>query len=146
MTTVVQEIIVPLSDEEARLLQQLEQSLAAEDPDFASTLRGSAFEERNRRLAALSAVGFLAGLGVLFFGTMATYTWLAVLGFVVMVGSGHVFVTAWRRGFGSEVEEPVTDISSGPRRSRRERGGSSTSFVERMEQRWQRRRDDDGRF
>src|SRR4051794_27874211 len=32
---------VPLSDEEARLLHQLEQSLAAEDPDFASTLRGS---------------------------------------------------------------------------------------------------------
>ena len=40
---------MPLSDEEARLLHQLEQSLAAEDPDFASTLRGSKFMAHNRR-------------------------------------------------------------------------------------------------
>ncbi|MFT4298489.1 MAG: DUF3040 domain-containing protein [Aeromicrobium sp.] len=137
---------MPLSDEEARLLQQLEQSLAAEDPDFASTLRGSAFEARNRRWAALAVLGFLAGLGVLFYGTMLTLTWLAVAGFVLMVASGYLFITAWRRGMGADADE-APRAPQGPRRvSRGDRGRSSGSFVERMEQRWQRRRDGDHGF
>lgn len=142
---------MPLSDEEARLLQQLEQSLAAEDPAFASTLRGSALEARNRRLAVLAAIGFIAGLGVLFYGTMLTYTWLAVVGFVLMVGSGYLFVGSWRRGFGSGSDAPPPGRSSGPRAPRAGSGRSSKpqkpgSFVERMEQRWQKRRDDNGGF
>lgn len=139
---------MPLSDEEARLLQQLEQSLAAEDPAFASTLRGSALEARNRRLAVLAAVGFIAGLGVLFYGTMLTYTWLAVIGFVLMIGSGYLFVGSWRRGFGSGADTPPASRAGGPRGSRPSQGRpqKSGSFVERMEQRWQKRRDDNGGF
>lgn len=139
---------MPLSDEEARLLQQLEQSLAAEDPAFASTLRGSALEARNRRLAVLAAVGFIAGLGVLFYGTMLTYTWLAVIGFVLMIGSGYLFVGSWRRGFGSGADAPPAGRAGGPRASRPSQGRpqKSGSFVERMEQRWQKRRDDNGGF
>jgi len=139
---------VPLSDEEARLLQQLEQSLAAEDPAFASTLRGSALEARNRRIAVLAGIGFLAGLGVLFYGTMLTYTWLAVVGFVLMIGSGYLVVSAWRRGFGSAADEPAPRSGAGPR-SRpggAARPQKSGSFVERMEQRWQKRRDNDQGF
>ncbi len=142
---------MPLSDEEARLLQQLEQSLAAEDPAFASTLRGSALEARNRRLAVLAAIGFVAGLGVLFYGTMLTYTWLAVVGFVLMIGSGYLFVGSWRRGFGSGSDAPSPGRSSGPSAPRAGTGRpqkpqKSGSFVERMEQRWQKRRDDNGGF
>ncbi len=139
---------MPLSDEEARLLQQLEQSLAAEDPAFASTLRGSALEARNRRLAVLAAVGFIAGLGVLFYGTMLTYTWLAVIGFVLMIGSGYLFVGSWRRGFGSGADAPPVSRASGPQSPRASQGRpqKSGSFVERMEQRWQKRRDDNGGF
>lgn len=139
---------MPLSDEEARLLQQLEQSLAAEDPAFASTLRGSALEARNRRLAVLAAVGFIAGLGVLFYGTMLTYTWLAVIGFVLMIGSGYLFVGSWRRGFGSGADAPPVSRAGGPRSPRPSQGRpqKSGSFVERMEQRWQKRRDDNGGF
>ncbi len=142
---------MPLSDEEARLLQQLEQSLAAEDPAFASTLRGSALEARNRRLAVLAAIGFVAGLGVLFYGTMLTYTWLAVIGFVLMIGSGYLFVGSWRRGFGSGADATPQGRASGPRAPRASGGRpqkpqKSGSFVERMEQRWQKRRDDNGGF
>ena len=142
---------MPLSDEEARLLQQLEQSLAAEDPAFASTLRGSALEARNRRLAVLAAIGFIAGLGVLFYGTMLTYTWLAVVGFVLMVGSGYLFLGSWRRGFGSGSDAPPAARSGGPGAPRPSTGRTpkpqkSGSFVERMEQRWQKRRDDNGGF
>ena len=122
---------MPLSDEEARLLHQLEQSLAAEDPDFASTLRGSKFLAHNRRIAILAVLGFLAGIALLFGGAVSAMTWLGALGFVVMLGSAYVFVTAWRRGIGPGEED---EEGSSPQKP-------SGSFVDRLEERWQRRQD-----
>lgn len=128
---------MPLSDEEARLLQQLEQSLAAEDPDFASTLRGSAFAARNRRIAALGALGFVAGIAVLFAGVVSALTWVGVLGFLAMLGSAYVFAGAWRRGALTAEESGERPAAGrGPRQAR-------GSFSERMEERWQRRQDGD---
>jgi len=124
---------VPLSDEEARLLAQLEQSLAAEDPEFASTLRGSKLVAHNRRVAAICVVAFLAGMAMLLGGVMAKTTWLGVLGFVAMVAGAYFFVRAWRRGI-SGAEDSQPSRPSSPK--------SSGSFVDRMEQRWQRRQDE----
>jgi hypothetical protein len=129
---------VPLSDEEARLLHQLEQSLAAEDPDFASTLRGSKFMAHNRRVAVLSALGFVAGVVVLFTGAVSKMTWLGVIGFLVMVGTAFLFSQAWKHGIGGRDDQVAA--SSG-RSSRQQK--TSGSFVDRMEERWQRRRDGD---
>lgn len=134
---------MPLSEEEARLLHQLEQSLAAEDPDFASTLRGSKQAARNRRVAVAAGLGFVIGLVVLFSGAVIAQTWLGVLGFVVMLVASYLFVTAFKRGLtGGEVE--TTERPSSP-----SSGGSSGqaggSFVDRMEERWQRRQDGDDR-
>ena len=124
---------MPLSDEEARLLHQLEQSLAAEDPDFASTLRGSKFLAHNRRVAILAVLGFLAGIALLFGGAVSAMTWLGVLGFVVMLGAAYVFVTAWRRGIGQAEDDGRRGSPQKP----------SGSFVDRLEERWQRRQDGD---
>lgn len=123
---------MPLSEEEARLLQQLEQSLAAEDPDFASTLRGSKFLAHNRRVAILAALGFVVGLVLLLCGAVFTMTWLGALGFVAMVVTAYLFLNAWRRGIGGSDERSVP---SSPKQS--------GSFVDRMEERWQRRQDGD---
>jgi len=128
---------VPLSDEEARLLHQLEQSLAAEDPDFASTLRGSKFMAHNRRVAVLSALGFIAGLVVMFTGAVTKMTWLGVIGFLAMVGTAFLFSQAWRRGIGGR-DDDASAPSGRPGRPQKQSG----SFVDRMEERWQRRRDD----
>ena len=130
---------MPLSDEEARLLHQLEQSLAAEDPDFASTLRGSKFMARNRRVAVLSALGFIAGLVVMFAGVVSKLTWLGVIGFLLMVGTAFVFTQAWKRGIGGRDDESAAPAGPRPRQQK-----PSGSFVDRMEERWQRRRDGDG--
>jgi len=132
---------VPLSDEEARLLQQLEQSLAAEDPEFASTLRGSRLVARTRRVAVLSALGFLAGIGLLLAGVMVPQTVLGVIGFVAMLGSAYLFVTSYRRGL-TVAAAPVTPAPKG-RKGRTKSPRTSGSFVDRMEQRWNRRRDGD---
>ena len=126
---------MPLSDEEARLLHQLEQSLAADDPDFASTLRGSKLLAKSkRRVATLSIVGFLAGLGLLF-GGIAGPTWLGVLGYVVMFGAVYIFVTAGRKGFGGAAELSHPSAAAKP----------PGTFVDRMEERWHRRQQGDER-
>nr|WP_244633506.1 DUF3040 domain-containing protein [Aeromicrobium sp. CFBP 8757] len=113
--------------------------MAAEDPDFASTLRGSKFMARNRRVAVLSALGFIAGLVVMFSGAVSKMTWLGVIGFLLMVGTAFLFSQAWKRGIGGREDE--TAAPSGPRQRQQKPSGS---FVDRMEERWQRRRDGDG--
>jgi hypothetical protein len=128
---------VPLSDEEARLLHQLEQSLAAEDPDFASTLRGSKFMAHNRRIAILAVLGFIGGLVLLFAGAVSAMTWLGVVGFVAMLATAYLFMNAWKRGIGRSSEEPA--------RSSGKPAKPTGTFVDRMEERWQRRRDGDER-
>ena len=124
---------MPLSDEEARLLHQLEQSLAAEDPDFASTLRGSKLLAKSKRLAVLSALGFVTGLGVMFAGVVLPLTWLGIVGFVLMIAAAYLFVTINRQRLGA----PGQRTPSAAR--------SNSSFVDRMEERWQRRQDGDER-
>ncbi len=135
---------MPLSDEEARMLQQLEQSLAAEDPDFASTLRGSKLLARNRRIAVLAGLGFVVGLVVLFSGAVFALTWLGILGFLGMLGSGYAFAVAWKRGIGGadEAERAAGPASRAPQGKQPKSGGS---FVNRMEERWQRRQDGEDR-
>ncbi len=123
---------MPLSDEEARLLHQLEQSLAAEDPEFASTLRGSKFMAHNRRMAVGAVLGFIAGIVLLFAGAVSAMTWLGVLGFVAMLSMSYLFLNAYKRGIGS----PEVERSSAT-------GKPTGKFVDRMEERWQRRRDGD---
>lgn len=125
---------MPLSDEEARLLHQLEQSLAAEDPDFASTLRGSKQAARNRKIAAIGGLGLVAGIAILFAGAVTAMTWLGIGGFVIMLVSAYFAVTAWRRGFvGGDQPATVSAPTQKP----------SGSFVDRMEERWQRRQQGD---
>ena len=128
---------MPLSDEEARLLHQLEQSLAAEDPDFASTLRGSKFMAHNRRVAILAVLGFLGGLVLLFAGAVSAMTWLGVVGFVTMLATAYLFMNAWKRGIGRNDEEAARGSGKPPK--------PTGTFVDRMEERWQRRRDGDDR-
>ena len=47
----VSEDSVPLSEEELRLLEQMERALSEEDPKFASTLRGTTLRQAARRRA-----------------------------------------------------------------------------------------------
>jgi len=131
---------VPLSEEEQRLLQQMEQALAAEDPKFASALRGSTLQARSRRHALLAAVGFVVGIVVLVVGAVSTVTAVSVAGFLVMLGSAYMFVVLWRRSQGSATAQPETprSFSRGTPSSTR----SSGSFMERIEARWRRRRDE----
>src|ERR1700709_616306 len=87
---------MPLSDHEQRMLDQIEGALYAEDPKFASSVRGGGLRAPTARRRLQGAALFVPGLamlvsGVAFKATMiGTFPVLSVLGFVVMF-AGVVF-------------------------------------------------------
>ncbi|MBW9206246.1 DUF3040 domain-containing protein [Mumia sp. zg.B53] len=132
---------MPLSEEEQRLLEQLEQALAAEDPRLASTLRGSKLRARARRIIVLASIGFVAGVAMLMIGVIAASTPVGVAGFALMVAGAYFFLTTWRS---RDVEGPDESTQTAPPRPKQGSGSTSDSFMHRMEERWRRRRDDSG--
>jgi hypothetical protein len=134
---------MPLSENEQRLLEQMERALYDEDPKFATTLRGSDLRAHYRKRLALAAAGFGLGVVALLAGAVTPIVPLGVVGFLVMLGSAWYAMTAWRRipGPGELVASPVSPSTGGkPRRTK-----ASGSLVERAEERWRRRRDEMGR-
>jgi len=71
-----------LSADEQRLLDQLEESLRAEDPDLARKLETHSESPTPRRWAIVIAC-FLAGLALLVVGMLVKFP-ISVLGFLVM--------------------------------------------------------------
>lgn len=128
---------MPLSEEEQRLLEQMEEALAAEDPKFVSTLRGSSSRSRTKRIAILSTLGFIVGVVILMTGAVTAFPPVAVAGFVVMLGCAYVAVTHWRRVGEPELPSNVHPIGKGKSRQSAQPSG----FMNRMEDRWRRRRD-----
>jgi DUF3040 family protein len=144
---------VPLSEEELRLLEQMERALVEEDPKLASTLRGTSLRRSARRRAILAGACFVVGVAVLMSGAITAYWMLGMLGFVIMLGSATVAVTALRGRQAAPAENRsaghpahgFTVIEGGRAgRTRRTRRVSSGSFMERLEERWRRRREDNG--
>ena len=146
---------MPLSEEELRLLEQMERALVEEDPKLASTLRGTAFRRAARRRAILAGACFVLGVVVLMTGAVASITLVGVIGFVIMLASATIALTAMRGPHGPAAADPRTSahpshgsftVIDGGRsgRTRRTRRTSHGSFMERMEDRWRRRREEGG--
>ena len=87
---------MPLSEEELRLLEQMERALVEEDPKLASTLRGTAFRRSARRRAVVAGACFVVGVVVLMTGAVAQITPVGIVGFVIMLVSATVALTALR--------------------------------------------------
>ena len=130
---------MPLSDHEQRMLDQIESALYAEDPKFASSVRGGGLACADGAATAAGRGLFLLGLamlvsGVAFKATMiGTFPVLSVLGFVVMFG-GVVFAITGPRLAG-RGERPGSSSASRQRRGK----GAGGSFTSRMEDRFRRR-------
>jgi hypothetical protein len=134
---------VPLSEHEQRMLEQMERALYAEDPKFASALEGSGLRTYTRRRIYLSLLGFLAGIGLLMGGMIARQPWISVVGFLVMLGSAVLAVTGWRR-VGRPGEHPPAAAARSRRFGRRHQQPRRGKVIDRIEERWQRRRDEQG--
>ena len=106
---------MPLSEEELRLLEQMERALVEEDPKLASTLRGTAFRRSARRRAIIAGVCFLVGVAVLMTGAVAQITVVGIAGFVVMLLSATIALTAMRGQAASGSARPAHGSPPQPR-------------------------------
>ncbi|MEW1656303.1 DUF3040 domain-containing protein [Streptomyces sp. NPDC093707] len=128
---------MPLSEHEQRMLEQMERALYAEDPKFATALEGSGLRTYTRRRVYQAVVGFLVGIALLMAGMVAQLIWVSVVGFLVMLGCAVLAVTGWRK-----APKPG-DGAQGPGGAQaRRQARSRRSMMDRIEDRWQRRRDE----
>jgi hypothetical protein len=132
----------------------MERALVEEDPKFASTLRGTAFRRSARRRAIVAGVCFAGGVAVLMTGAVASIPVLGIAGFVVMLVSATVAVASLRgQHGGAAAADPRAShpsrggftVIDGGRRTKRSRSSASHgSFMDRMNERWNRRRETGG--
>jgi hypothetical protein len=128
---------VPLSDHEQRLLEQMERALYAEDPKFADALRKSRSASIDRKGIVLGVAGIMGGLAVLVVGVATQIIPLGIIGFVLMLAGAFWSYRAFTRK-SEEGQTPADPSTVGRSASRK---ASSGGFMDRLEQRWQQRRE-----
>jgi predicted phage tail protein len=122
---------MPLSEQEQRLLDEMERHLMRNDADVV-TAPGRALSYRN---IVWGAILVLAGIGALIAGVAINVPTLGVIvgvvGFAIMLGGVVLAVTP------SRGSVPTTPLASPSARATHPRAGSS--FMDRMNDRWDRR-------
>lgn len=115
-----------LSDHEQKLLEQMEQALASEDPKLASTLRTPSLRIRTPRNVIFALLAIVVGVAGLVAGVSTKIPALGILGFVsIVTGLSLIFSASNTPG----VPKPTK--SAGPK--------SKSSFMQGLEERWDRR-------
>ena len=122
---------MPLSEQEQRLLDEMERHLMRNDADVVSAPRdGRALSYRN---IVYGTILVLLGLGGLIVGVSQQLIVVGVIGFVVMLGGVLLAVTPGR-GPGR--------VRMDPDRPAKATASNSTSFMDRMNDRWDRRQEE----
>jgi hypothetical protein len=123
------EVVMPLSEHEQKLLEQLEKQLHEDDPKFANSMGSDPGRSWSTRHVVIGVLCALAGIFLLLVGVTLQNIFVGVLGFVVM-GAGVYFATMrsstpGKSGSGGRPGKP---------------GKSRSSFMSRLEERWDERR------
>jgi uncharacterized membrane protein YkgB len=116
---------MPLSEQEQRLLDEMERSLYHNEADDVTTV-GARRGRASYTAVLLGVLAAIAGIALLIVGVVVRQPWVGVLGFIIMFG-GVVFAIAPPRRL--TVARPPHDPS---------RHGLMDSINER----WERRQDD----
>jgi hypothetical protein len=130
---------VALSEHEEALLQQMEEALYAEDPRFASRIEKTKSRGLRRGRIAIGVVAAAVGLALIIFAAMSSSIWLGAFAFAAMV-AGIVYAITPSR---APLAAGESDGSAAPRANGPAVGGRQGSFMERLEERWERRRRDE---
>ena len=129
-----------LSEQEQRLLEQLEASLKAEDPKLADALSGTTQIKVHRRRAAVAGRACVAGVIVLLVGVQI-HPAVSILGFLFMLGGALVGISSWQR-VADDNPQPSRPGPGGPRVSPTA-ASSNQEFMDKLEERWRRRQQGD---
>lgn len=129
---------MPLSEHEQRLLDQIERALYAEDPKFASNVRGARMRSLPQRRRIQGIALFALGLLLLIAGVVLPYRLvgipvISVVGFLVMFAGAILAIFSRRPGDGGRRPASV-DRSPGAQ--------NRSTLAQRMEQRFRRRFED----
>jgi hypothetical protein len=120
---------MPLSEQEQRLLDEMERQLLHSDADVVGA-PGSGRGLSYRRIV-YGTVLVLVGLGGLVAGVALPMVAVGVIGFIVMLGGVALAVTPSRRGVAESTDEkPAKNAQA-----------KSPKFMDRMNDRWDRRQD-----
>lgn len=122
---------MPLSEQEQRLLDEMERHLMRNDADVVSAPRdGRSLSYRNIVYGTLLV---LLGLGGLLVGVSIPLVVVGVIGFVIMLGGVVLAVTPTRSGVrAAPADRPAAAAKPAAR----------SSFMDRMNERWDRRQED----
>lgn len=107
---------MPLSDEEQRILDEIEARLTQDDPRLVEQVNRSTLSTHLSRRIRLSSLAFGVGFFMMLFA-FATELWVAALGFVVMVLSA-LLVARYTRQLGRDQV-----------RALQQEGGLSSTFA-----------------
>jgi hypothetical protein len=121
---------VPLSEDDERMLHEIERQFYASDPDSYRRIGQTTLTRHLARNCRWAALGFLFGLVVLVISFASSWV-IAVFGFVIMLGSAIVFTQnlrklgrhGWQQITQSMKGSSFADKLSDARRRWRERFG-----------------------
>lgn len=133
---------MPLSEQEQRLLEEMERSLYNNDSDFVTTM-GSGRGRPSYTMVVVGILGALVGVAVVVAGVAFRQPLLGVAGFVILLAGALFAIAPPRRRRGSLGPAPVPPRSSTSRSAHpRAKGGS---MMDRLNERWERRQGGDER-
>jgi Flp pilus assembly protein TadB len=123
------EVVMPLSEHEQKLLEQLEKQLHEDDPKFANSMGSDPGRSWSTRHVVIGVLGALAGVFLLLVGVTLQNIFVGVLGFVVM--GGGVYYATMRSS--AAAAKPGSKAGRKP-------GKQRSSFMSNLEERWDERR------
>src|SRR5690625_1689987 len=127
---------MPLSDYEREVLAQMERALRSDDPEFATSLRGNQQPSGIGRWL-LGGAAIVFGLIVLVVSVSIATPWLGVIGFLVMFAGAWWAISKPKRRGKIGVVGPDGTVRPGASKKTKKR--NSATFMDRMEERWDRR-------
>jgi DUF3040 family protein len=124
---------MPLSEQEQRLLEEMERNLYRNDADFVHAVGGVRGRRPDYRAIVLGVLLAVAGVGALIAGVALQLLVIGILGFALMFAGVLIAISPGKRG--AAATPPAEPGSSS--RTGRSRGG----FMDRMNDRWDRRQE-----
>lgn len=127
---------MPLSEHEQRLLEEMERSLYNNDADFVATVSPRGGRPNYRRIA-LGALIALVGIVAIVTGIMIKQPLVGMVGFIVILGGALLALSSPR----SRAQEPLDGLGSSRSSSASRKTRAGGGFMDRMNERWDRRQD-----